>query len=66
MYILDNISGELIECLDMNVAIDIAKWRVEQHNSEYNYSHRGKHYNANCEYKIIDKEHIIIDRVGKN
>lgn len=62
VFIIDNISGELIECLDFQVALDIAQWRVKEHNKEFNYSHRGKHYSANCKYEIEDKTHIVIKK----
>ena len=40
--------------------IKIAEDRVKYHNSEFNYSHRGKHYSCNAEM-IIHKNRITID-----
>ena len=57
--IFDLISGEVIELVSKEKAISETQKRLEQHNKEYSYSHRGKHYSQNATYVVYDDEHKI-------
>ena len=60
MWVLyDLVVGEIIEIVGKEKAIQKAKERIEAHNSEFGYSHRGKHYSQNATYIIFDNEHKI-------
>lgn len=61
MIIKDNISGEILSINDRTDALREAKSRISYHNSEFNYSHRGKHYPQNAEM-IVDNDTITIQR----
>ena len=61
MKIIDNISGEILTINDRMDAIRESRSRVKFYNSEFNYSHRGKHYSQNAEY-IINGDTITIRR----
>ena len=61
MLIKDNIDGVILSINDYMDAIREAKSRVSFHNSEFNYSHKGKHYSQNAEM-IIDGDTITIQR----
>ena len=60
MKIVDNILGEIVEILSKHTAIKLAKERVDYHNSQFNYKHRGKHNPCNA-VMTIDKNTITID-----
>ena len=57
--IFDLISGEVIELVSKEKAINETQRRLKQHNKEFNYSHRGKHYSQNATYIVYDDEHKI-------
>lgn len=57
--IIDNIVGEIYDTTTKEVAIRQANKRVINHNKEFNYSHRGKHYSQNAICLIDEKEQII-------
>ena len=61
MNIRDEITYELLTIEDYMNAIRESKSRVSFHNSEFNYSHRGKHYPQNAEM-IIEGDTIVIRR----
>ena len=56
--ITDYITGEIIQCSDMDEAIEIAENRCRKHNEEYCYK-RGKHYSENAVYIVLATEIII-------
>jgi len=56
--IIDNITGEEIEVVSMQRALEITSERIKYHNSEFCFR-RGKHYNQQA-YKIIKGNEIII------
>ena len=60
----DNISGTIHEFISYNTALKVAKDMVKEHNSEYDYGHRGHHYSANCTL-FIDGNIIVIDKEVK-
>lgn len=62
--IRDYIVGEIIVRRYRQDAIKEAKTRVSRHNAEYNYGHRGKHYNANASYEIDENKKQITIRGG--
>lgn len=61
MKIIDNIDGVIINISDYTDALREAKSRIAFHNSEFNYSHRGKHYPQNAEM-IINNDTVTIRR----
>jgi len=61
MIIIDYISGEVIELPSKQKAIEFAKQRIEYHNSEFSYRHRGHHSNENAVMTINDDK-VIINR----
>ena len=60
--IIDNIAGEILTMYDFNKALKEVKSRVKYHNSEFCYSHRGKHYSQNAYYYNSDGDTFIIER----
>lgn len=64
MTIKDEISGEMFYINNRYKAIELAKYRVKHHNSEFAYKHRGHHYSQNAIYEI--KENTIIIRRQEN
>lgn len=57
--IKDYVVGEVVETTNRENAIINATHRVKLHNSEFNYSHRGKHLNANCSMDIDEDKKVI-------
>ena len=65
MYIIiDNIANEELATTNKSKALRLAQERIAYHNSEFNYSHRGKHYSANATLTIVNN--IITINYGGN
>ena len=62
----DLIVGEIINTTSKTRAISEAKRRVKYHNSEWYYTHRGKHHNQHAVFNVDDdKKTITIEREGQ-
>ena len=62
--IKDHVVGEIVNTSTKEQAIKIAEKRIQYHNSEFNYSHRGKHYSAGATYTIDETKKEIVIKGG--
>jgi hypothetical protein len=64
--IKDLIVGEIVSVKTKQQAISETKRRVNHHNSEWTYTHRGKHYNEHAVFIVDDDtKTITIKREGQ-
>ena len=62
--IKDMVVGETTTTKTKARAVAIAKAKLSYHNNQFNYSHRGKHYNAHAIYTIDEEKHEITIKGG--
>ena len=57
--IIDNITSELLEVKTKKDAMSKVNYRINYHNSEFCYRHRGRHVSENAIYTIDEETKTI-------